>query len=100
MKWKETMHWNFSHIGQLTEENDGGWSLAELDENSLENLILAYRYATRHLARNTNFGDNSEDVLNFLWLKSLWSIRQYKPKKKRRINGSQEAQKARHARKV
>ena len=64
------------HIIELLCKN-GGYSLAEKSENSLEAIICAYRYLTSHMARKTCFVDNCSDCLKILNILSLHSIRKH-----------------------
>ena len=75
-KVKSSIHWSLGHIIELLILNRG-YSLAEKSENSLEATIKAYRYITKHMARNSSFAENSNDCLKVLNVLSLQSIRKF-----------------------
>ena len=73
---KNSLHWSLGHVVEMLALN-GGYSLAENSENSVEASIKKYRYLTKHLSRQTSFIDNSEDCLNKLYFLSLYRVRKY-----------------------
>ena len=62
-------------IEQLIKNN--GYSLAEVSENSLENLIKFYRYVTQNLSRQTSFAENTEDCLKVLNIIASYRFRKH-----------------------
>ena len=73
---KSSLHWTMGHIAELIAKNEA-YTLAEYSENSFENWILHYRYATVHLARQTSMPDNNTDSLRAMYAPTRHEIRQY-----------------------
>ena len=73
---KSSLHWTMGHIAQLIANNEA-YTLAEYSENSFENWILHYRYATQNQARQTSMSDNNTDCLRAMYLPTRHEIRQY-----------------------
>ena len=73
---KSSLHWSLGHVIEQLIKNQG-WSLAEVSENSLENLIKLYRYLTQNNARQTSFADNTEDCLKIINIISSYRMRKH-----------------------
>ena len=54
------------HIAELIAKNEA-YTLAEYSENSFENWIQHYRYATENQARQTSMSDNNTDCLRAMY---------------------------------
>ena len=89
-KLKNSLHWNLAHNAQLVAEN-GGYSLAEVAETSIECTIKKYRDVSENLARQTNFSDHTYDCLKTLYILSSHTIRKFNNEKLKKEPENDEA---------